>query len=225
MPRKSRAAPNASELRALLEPVMRGITSAVGKHCEVVLHDLTGEDFEHTIAAIENGHVTGRSVGGPSTNLGLEVVQEQSSAGDEFGYRARTRDGRELQCSSVYFHDDNGRVIAALCINVDVTPFIAARGALSEVINDAASRAAPDRGEIFASDINELLDQMIEEAVASTGKTVSMLTRDDRLAILRVLDGRNAFSVKRAVDRVSRRLGISRVTVYNYLDEIRSSAH
>jgi predicted transcriptional regulator YheO len=224
MPRKSRAAPNVLELRTLLEPVMRAITSAVGKHCEVVLHDLTGEDFEHTIAAIENGHITGRSVGGPSTNLGLEVMQEHSSAGDEFGYRARTRDGRELHCSSIYFHDDNGQVIAALCINIDVTPYVAARGALSEVLNGAASQAAPDRGEIFASDINELLDQMIEEAVASTGKTVSMLRRDDRLAILRTLDERGAFSVKRAVERVSGRLGISRVTVYNYLDEIRSSA-
>jgi predicted transcriptional regulator YheO len=208
----------------LLGPVMRGITSAVGQHCEVVLHDLTGEDFEHTIAAIENGHVTGRSVGGPSTNLGLEVVQAQSTAGDEYGYRARTRDGRELHCSSVYFHNDDGQVIAALCINVDVTPFIAARGALNDVLNGAASRAVPDRGEIFASDINELLDQMIEEAVASTGKAVSMLSRDDRLAIMRLLDERNAFSVKRAVERISRRLGISRVTVYNYLDEVRPDA-
>jgi predicted transcriptional regulator YheO len=223
MPRKTRGAPDAAELRVLLGPVMRGITSAVGQHCEVVLHDLTGEDFEHTIAAIENGHVTGRSVGGPSTNLGLEVVREESSVGDEYGYRARTRDGRELHCSSVYFHDDDGYVIAALCINVDVTPFIAARGALNDVL-DGASRGVPDRGEIFASDINELLDQMIEEAVASTGKAVSMLSRDDRLAIMRVLDERNAFSVKRAVDRVSGRLGISRVTVYNYLDEIRSGA-
>jgi predicted transcriptional regulator YheO len=221
MPRRTRDKLDAAGLRKLLEPVMRGITSAVGRHCEVVLHDLTGESFEHTIAAIENGHVTGRSVGGPSTNLGLEVVQG-SSEGDEFGYRARTRDGRELHCSSVYFHDDDGAVIAALCINVDVTPLVAARGALNDVLNGAGSNGVPERGEIFASDINELLDQMIEEAVASTGKTVSMLTRDDRLTILRILDERGAFSVKRAVERVSRRLGISRVTVYNYLDEIRS---
>jgi predicted transcriptional regulator YheO len=208
----------------MLAPVMRGIASAVGRHCEVVLHDLTGEDFEHTIAAIENGHITGRSVGGPSTNLGLEVVQEQSSTGDEFGYRARTRDGRELQCSSVYFRDDGGRVIAAMCINVDVTPLMAARGALNDVLDGAGVAGAPERGEIFATDINDLLDQMLEEAVASTGRTVPALTRDDRLAILRILDQRNAFSVKRAVDRVSRRLGISRVTVYNYLDEIRTGA-
>lgn len=224
MPRRSRprSAPDVAELRVLLAPVMRGIAGAAGRHCEVVLHDLSGGDLEHTIVAIENGHVTGRSVGGPSTNLGLELMQEQGS-GDEYGYRARTRDGRELRCSSVYYQDDDGRVIAALCVNVDVTPLLAARGALDEVIQ-ADQPATPERGEIFASDINDLLDQMIDDAVTSTGKTVPMMGRDDRVAVLRMLDKRGAFVVKRAVDRVSRRLGISRVTVYNYLDQIRSGS-
>jgi predicted transcriptional regulator YheO len=209
-----------AELRAVLAPVMRGIAGAVGRHCEVVLHDLSGRDFEHTIVAIENGHVTGRTVGGPSTNLGLELMQEPTG-GDELGYRARTRDGRELRCSSVYYRDEEDAVLAALCINVDVTPLVAARGALDDVLNVDRSAEA-ERGEIFASDINDLLDQMIEEAVTSTGKAVSMMGREDRVAILRVLDRRGAFVVKRAVDRVSQRLGISRVTAYNYLEQIRN---
>jgi predicted transcriptional regulator YheO len=219
----TRRTQDVAELRTLLTPLMRGIASAVGQHCEVVLHDLSAGDFESTIVAIENGHVTGRSVGGPSTNLGLELMQEQQGVGDELGYRARTRDGRELHCSSVYYRDDQGTVIAALCINVDMTPFLAARGALDEVVN-AGRSASPEREEIFASDINDLLDEMIEEAVTSTGKSVSMMGRADRVDVLRVLDGRGAFAVKRAVDRVSRRLGISRVTTYNYLEQIRNGS-
>lgn len=219
----TRRTQDVAELRTLLTPLMRGIASAVGRHCEVVLHDLSAGDFESTIVAIENGHVTGRSVGGPSTNLGLELMQEQQGVGDELGYRARTRDGRELHCSSVYYRDEQDTVIAALCINVDMTPFLAARGALDEVVN-AGRSASPEREEIFASDINDLLDEMIEEAVTSTGKSVSMMGRADRVDVLRVLDGRGAFAVKRAVDRVSRRLGISRVTTYNYLEQIRNGS-
>jgi predicted transcriptional regulator YheO len=217
----TRRSQDVAELRTLLTPLMRGIASAVGQHCEVVLHDLSAGDFESTIVAIENGHVTGRSVGGPSTNLGLELMQEQDGAGDELGYRARTRDGRELHCSSVYYRDDEDRVIAALCINVDMTPFLAARGALDEVVN-AGRSTSPEREEIFASDINDLLDQMIEDAITGTGKSVSMMDRAARVDVLRALDGRGAFAVKRAVDRVSRRLGISRVTTYNYLEQIRN---
>ena len=34
-----------------------------GSNCEVVVHDLETNDPERSIVAIENGHVTGRSVG------------------------------------------------------------------------------------------------------------------------------------------------------------------
>ena len=50
------------------------------------------------------------------------------------------------------------------------------------------------------------------------------MDRDDRLAVLKFLDERGAFFVKRAVDRVARRLSVSRVTAYNYLEQIRAAA-
>src|SRR5699024_6588419 len=52
-------------------PVIHAIAAAGGPGCEVVLHDLSAPepDLGSTIVAIENGHVTGREVGGPSTSL------------------------------------------------------------------------------------------------------------------------------------------------------------
>lgn len=210
-------------LRTMLQPVMKAIASAVGPHCEVVLHDLSEHDLEHTIAAIENGQVTGRTVGGPSTNLGLEVLRQEAEDHDEFGYLGRTRDGRELRSSSVYFRDEGGTVIAALCVNVDLTPLQAARASLDQVLqgNDEAPKT---REEVFATDISEVLDTLIETAISNTGKTVALMDRPDKLEVLRFLDDKGAFYVKRAVDRVARRLGISRVTAYNYLDQVREKA-
>lgn len=200
---------------------MKAIASAVGPHCEVVLHDLSHRALEHTIVAIENGHVTGRAIGGPSTNLGLELLRDETADHDEFGYRARTRDGRQLRCSSLYFRDEGGQVVAALCINVDTTPLLAARAALDSALGDDTTEDS-DRGEVFGNDINEILDQLIEDAIAGTGKSVPLMHRSDRLAVMRLLDRRGAFFVKRAVDRVARRLGVSRVTAYNDLERIRS---
>ena len=37
-----------------------GLAVQFGSNCEVVVHDLQGKDIEHSIIAIENGHVTGR---------------------------------------------------------------------------------------------------------------------------------------------------------------------
>ena len=211
------------ELRATMEPIMKAIAGAVGPHCEVVLHDLSNRDMEHTIVAIENAHVTGREVGGPSTNLGLELLRREAEDHDEYGYKARTGDGRELRSSSVYFHDPDGRVIAALCINVDLTPLQVARSALDATLRPTGDDG-PAREEYFASDIGEVLDNLIDAAIAQTGKTAALMDRDDRLTVLRFLEQRGAFFVKRAVDRVARRLNISRVTAYNYLEQIRSES-
>ncbi|MCP2262775.1 transcriptional regulator [Promicromonospora thailandica] len=204
----------------VLWPVMRAIAAAVGDHCEVVLHDLSRRDLGHTIHAIVNGHVTGRAVGGPSTNLGLEVVRDEGAEHDEFGYVGRTADGRELHCSSVYYRDASGRVIAALCINVDLTPLQTAQNVLASLL-PARAPAQPDR-EIHTPDIASLLDTMIGDAIAAVGRPVAMMGKGDRVAVLRALDARGAFHVKRSVETVAKRLGISRVTAYAYLDQLRS---
>lgn len=47
----------------LLCQIAKGIAAQFGSHCEVVVHDLT-RHADHTIVAIENGHVSGRKVGG-----------------------------------------------------------------------------------------------------------------------------------------------------------------
>lgn len=95
-------------------PAMRAMAAAAGPDCEVVLHDLSADDpdLEHTIVAIDNGHVTGRKVGGPSTSLGAGVLHNQGADHDAFGYRGFTSDGRQLRCSSVYFRNSAGRIIA-----------------------------------------------------------------------------------------------------------------
>jgi predicted transcriptional regulator YheO len=211
------------ELLPTLEPIMKAVAAAVGPHCEVVLHDLSERTVEQTIVAIENGHVTGRAVGGPSTNRGLELLRREAEDHDEFGYKGRTGDGRELRSSSVYFRDADGHVIAALCVNVDLTPLQAARSALDAALRPDVEHTPARDEEVFASDISEVLERLIDGAIAQTGKTVALMNRDDRLTVLEFLDARGAFFVKRAVDRVARRLNISRVTAYNYLEQIRAA--
>src|SRR5690606_3104609 len=87
---------SADEVLRLYQPVLRALATAAGPAVEVVLHNLDGDDVDlgHTIMAIENGHVTGRAVGGPSTSLGLDVMKDRRADHDAFGYTAYTADGR-----------------------------------------------------------------------------------------------------------------------------------
>jgi predicted transcriptional regulator YheO len=214
---------NADEVLHVFGPVMRAIAAAGGPSCEVVLHNLDGTDIDlgHTIMAIENGHVTGREVGGPSTSLGLEVARDRRGDHDAFGYRGFTSDGTELRCSSVYFHNEAGDIIAALCVNVDLSGLQQARGLLDALLQaPAPSPAAPH--EIIGTDLVSVMDAMITQAIAEAGTPVARMTRDDRIAVLERLDRQGVTRMRKSVEQIATRLGISRVTAYAYLDEART---
>ncbi len=212
------------ELSRLLEPVMRAVAAAVGPYCEVVLHDLSHGDLDRSIAKIENGHVTGRMVGGPSTNRGLELLasDEAEPAADSFGYTAFAADGKQLRCSSVYYYGEKGALLGALCVNVDLTQFQVVQQAVTRLLGDPDVKPGPvGAGEIFASDVDGLLETLLESAIQATGVAAPMMNKEDRIKVFETLDKRGAFFIKHSVPKVAKRLGVSRVTAYSYLDEAR----
>jgi len=214
---------SADDVLATFRPVMRAIAAAGGPACEVVLHNLDGADVDlgHTIAAIENGHVTGREVGGPSTSLGLNVVQNRKEDHDAFGYRGFTADGRELRCSSVYFRNKAGDIIAALCINLDLSGVQQARSLLEALLPTPEPDVPTQPDEHIGRDLVSVMDAMIGDAIAEVGRPVAQMTRDDKIGVLRRLDASGATQMRKSVETIAVRLGISRVTAYSYLDEAR----
>ncbi|WP_309065905.1 helix-turn-helix transcriptional regulator [Microbacterium sp.] len=214
---------SAEEVLRLYQPVLRALATAAGPTVEVVLHNLDGADVDlgHTIMAIENGHVTGRAVGGPSTSLGLDVLKDRRGNHDAFGYTGYTADGRELRCSSVYFHNAAGDIIASLCINVDLSPLQQARNMLEALLPSPAPAVDAPR-EHFGADLVSVMDAMILEAIREIGRPVENMSRDDKITVLQRLDQRGATQMRKSIEAIAKRLGISRVTAYNYLEEART---
>ena len=63
--------------------------------------------------------------------------------------------------------------------------------------------------------VTDLIDKIIGD------KDVSRLRREEKLELIRFMDQKGIFLMKGAVDQVWTRMGISRVTVYSYIDEVR----
>jgi hypothetical protein len=64
------------------------------------------------------------------------------------------------------------------------------------------------------------LDRLIDAVEAELGGRLPLLSREDKQRAVRLLDQRGAFILRRAVEDVADAMGVSRITVYNYLNAI-----
>ncbi len=66
------------------------------------------------------------------------------------------------------------------------------------------------------------LSRLIEQVERELGGRLTDLSREDKQRAVHLLDDRGAFLLRRSVEDVADALGVSRITVYNYLNAIRS---
>ncbi len=64
------------------------------------------------------------------------------------------------------------------------------------------------------------LDRLIDTIEAEVGGKLPSLSREQKQLAVRLLDERGAFILRRAVEDVADAMGVSRITVYNYLNAI-----
>ena len=196
-------------------PLVKGISKTFGKNCEVVLHEF--KDLKNSIVAIENGHVTGRDLNSPMTKISLEKVREGTVNEDIINYSEKNIDGRVLKSSTMFIKDDAGNFIGCICINIDITDFIAARN----VINDIMRIGEADTEKPSKNKVNIILSDIVKETINEMGRPIIYLSKDEKVTIVKKLDHQGAFLIKGAIDYVAEVLQVSKYTIYNYLDEIK----
>ena len=200
----------------LLAGLAKGIAAQFGEMCEVVVHDLTGDDPEHTIIAIENGQVTRRATGDGPSQAALQAMQDREGAiKDQLGYLTRTDDGRILKSSTLYIRGGQGRVEGIFAINYDITGLLMLENAVAPLVRTHDSGKKPER---IVRGVNDLLDELIEQSVELVGKPVPLMNKEDKIKAIQFLSGAGAFLITKSGDKVSRFFGISKYTLYNYID-------
>jgi len=68
--------------------------------------------------------------------------------------------------------------------------------------------------------LHGVLNQIIESVERELGSSLKDLSRNDKQTAIRLLDERGAFILRRAVEDVADAMGVSRITVYNYLNAL-----
>ena len=199
----------------LLKQVAAGIAAQFGSSCEVVIHDLS-RNPDHSIVAIINGHVSGRKVGDGASNVVMEQLQTNDpEPKDHLSYLMKTPDGKILKSSTVYIRSPEGAVSGILSINLDISALLMAEQAIGGLI-----RTEPDKKEqsVAVVNVSDLLDGLIEQSVALVGKPVALMNKDDKVRAIQFLSRHGAFLVTKSGDKIAKHFGISKYTLYSYID-------
>ena len=204
---------------AALRPVVDGIVATFGPLCEVVLHDY--RQPEKSVVAVA-GSVTGRSVGGAMSEIGMRLLARGDEADDDLNYITRTGTGQLLKSSTMVLRDSAGAVFGALCVNVDITAVHEAQALLGALAGATGTLAEPPVT-TFGNDIDSVVDAILDAHRLGQTQSWAGLGRTERLDLFRSLDEHGVFAVRRAVEQVAARLGISRASAYSYLSQARAA--
>ena len=200
-------------------PLAHMIAQTIGDDCEVVLHDL--ENPQQSVVYIVNNRVTGRQVGQSFDHLVPQVILSKKLDHDIVtNYYFHTADGRLIKSSTALLKDFGGKVVGALCINIDTTKISQQIEWLQSLMPGSEENAAP--AEVSQEElphVSEIVTDLIDKIIGN--KDMARLRREEKLELIRFMDQRGIFLLKGAVDQVGSRMGISRVTVYSYIDEVR----
>jgi predicted transcriptional regulator YheO len=212
---------SARRIVATVEQLIPGLAEALGSRTEIVLHDLT--KLPNSIVAIANP-ITGREVGGPASDVGLEILQSGWSE-HLIRYRSELEDGTTLRSSSLFLKDGRGRAVCALCINTDIGSIDKAKSLLEELtevreLSEVTKAIAAERIETFPRNIDDLARSVLQDAIAGSGVPLELMHKRHKVAVVGELQRRGFFVIRDAAELAAAALGISRYTIYNYLNEI-----
>ena len=210
----------------VLHSTLKMLSNAVGPHTEIVLHDLANP--QRSILAIANGHITGRRVGGsvlggPRQDSGFIAVRramQDHSSSDPImveNYSTLAPDGRPLRSSTVVYRDSSGQPFASLCINADLSGIAAAHAVLAGILG---LEGAPEPRVDEPRDMEQLMAEIIQGACPGG---VAGMKKPQKVEAVRQMQDRGIFIVKGGIEKAAAALGVTRYTIYNYLEQIRAT--
>ncbi|MCI1821992.1 MAG: PAS domain-containing protein [Megasphaera sp.] len=203
-------------------PMVRYIADIIGPHCEVVLHDVQTPGT--SIIAIRNGYVSGRTIGGPLTNLGLKLIESSPDFQEEslVNYASKTSNGENLVSSTYFIRDDEGKLVGMLCVNILKSGVAASLPQINNVDihrQETLNSGVHDVNEWLRPSSDQVVSQAVQDLVEERETTVARLTFQEKKEIIHLLKKNGIFKIKGAVNQVSKLLNVAGSTIYRYLSQ------
>jgi predicted transcriptional regulator YheO len=204
---------------AFLSKIGEGIAHIFGSECEVVIHEMFGDHFINV--AIYNGHISGREIGSKLSVYGnvssFEGEEKKRITNDYINQLVTMPSGNILKSSTFQLKGDNYHF--ALGINYDITVLNQMKNVMAHLTDVTGDLKHHIIGEEQTN-----IEAVFNACVEIINKPIERMKKSDRVALVMLLKERGAFNMQKSVPYVADQLGISKYTVYNYLNEIGESS-
>jgi predicted transcriptional regulator YheO len=204
-----------------LKSVVEFLGEACGENCEIVLQDL--REGKMGVVAIANGHISGRAIGAPPTDLALRMVAQEVWKTRDYicNYEGKTREDRSLHSSTFFLKNKKkDKLLGMLCVNIDTSKYTQ----LSEAVLRLTGLGAPrevqpseeSQTENFYKNREDIINSVLREmGIGDEGHL--RLSQEERLALIARLIEHGVFLLRGSVSSVAEKLRCSEASLYRYI--------
>lgn len=198
-----------------LDRMARGIAVMFGEQCETVVHEMDGQKVKNL--AIYNGHVSGRTTGSTLSVYGRDTMMDEEDPKakldlDYVNQMVITSSGKTMKSSTFHFWGEDYHF--ALGINYDISVM----SQMSRIMDGLLRTDATLQTSLFGT--GNSMEEVFESCSEMVKRPFSQMQKADRLTLVSILKEKGFFQMQRSVPYAAERLGVTKYTIYNYLNEL-----
>ena len=187
---------------------------------EVVVHDFT--DLDRAVIHIVNGHISGRTVGCPASELNMRRLLEDEQFPDTIvNFSSRNSRGQHLKSSSLAIKNSENKIIGAFCLHFDISQFEFFQKFIEHFVNPKIHPLIGVNDFGASQPHSKEIEEEIENWRLQRGLFNTELTYKDKQAVVAHLYLRGFFQKKGAISSIAKGLKLTRQSIYNYLQNVK----
>ncbi|MBP2025775.1 helix-turn-helix transcriptional regulator [Peptoniphilus stercorisuis] len=215
--------------KELLKNMAVFLHEALGMEYEIVYHNLENDGY--MVEYLANGQISGRREEDYTKETLLELLGDCSDKNFVINTRGRVENNKVMKHSSFLYRDKHGNLEGVLCINFDISKLVNIAKEILKLTNMSNALIGNEKLETFDFK-NNLVSDLVEhiivgvfnDALMDKNSSLEDLSQDEKMEIVRKLKEKEVFLYKEAVPKISEKLGVSKATIYRYLQTIQEDS-
>ena len=186
---------------------------------ELAAPERAGLDEADVGEAFSFARVAGARSASVPTDLGLRRLRGEDVPDAIVGYANESPDGTKMKSSSLAIRDDEGALIGALCLNLDISYFEQYGKFVQRLVSTHESAHIDDGEDFGATSPAEDIRDAIDQVCISHGWMGRSLSNDQKRTVVEFLYRQGHFKKRGAVTIIAEQLGLTRPSIYNYKND------